>query len=428
MGYKYWLDVNESAVYCGHNHEDAGNFLNLVVIKIMEEKRCTMLDLVNFDCDIHYVIVKPAGYGAVHGWTEAQVQQMYIMSRSDGYWVWLGPPVSLNDETEEKSERVYFLSDTTDFIYTNAARADAKKLLDRIVDYIRNYGVCSIYDLMAFNVDLDDARDEFSWRYCNNWGWTEDQLPGMDVKELPKGMYTIQLGKPVDLTIYEEEEEPEMKFVERAIDIDRCTGCQHLCVPTFYEPCKSCMDGCNFTPRNDSKGEKAMNNYEENLMEIDRNSIIPKRIWFNEHDGKFYTTVEWEDGTKTTVGEENKEHASQYGGFTAALAKRMFGTGNSIYLMNKAIDKTNEKKKLREQQREQERIQKQKKREADAAQRKFLHEMRVRGEIERLQVEQEAQKRLRDERFQSFARALLGLNSQKKTNSNDKTAKEESAE
>lgn len=329
---------------------------------------------------------------------------------------------------ENQTERSYCLSNTATFIYAGYDRADAMKLLHQISDCIRMYKTCTIYDLSAFDVDTYTAQCSLGWRIIDNWGWTEDQLPGMDVKEFPTGMYTVQLGKPVDLIIHEEEEEPEMKFVERAIDIDRCTGCQHLCVPTFYEPCKSCMCGCNFTPRNDSKGEKVMNNYEENLMEIDRNSIIPKRIWFNEHDGKFYTTVEWEDGTKTTVGEENKEHASQYGGFTAALAKRMFGTGNSIYLMNRAVDKANEKKRLREQEREEERIRKQKKREADAAQRKFLHEMRVRGEIERLRVEQEAQKRVRDERFQTFARALLGLNAQKKTNSNDKTAKEESAE
>lgn len=96
--------------------------------------------------------------------------------------------------------------------------------------------------------------------------------------------------------------------------------------------------------------------------------------------------------------------------------------------MNKAIDKANERKKLREKEREEERIRKQKKREADAANRKFMHEMQVREAIEKLQVENEAQKRFRDERFQTFARELLGLNTQKKMNSNGKTAKEESAE
>jgi len=317
---------------------------------------------------------------------------------------------------EKQTEHSYCLSYNATFIHAGYYRKDALELLHQIDDCIRMYKTCTIYDLSAFDVDTYTAQCNLGWRIIDNWGWTENQLPGMDIKELPTGTYIVQLGKPVDLTIHEEEEEPEMKFVERDIDMDRCTGCQHLCVPTFYEPCKSCMRGCNFTPRNDSKGEKEMNCYEEDMMEIDRNSIIPKRIWFNEHDGKFYTTVEWEDGTKTTVAEENKEHASQYGGFTAALAKQMFGTGGTIRVMNQAIDKSNEKKKLREQKREEERRLKQRKRELEAERQKEEHEARVREALERIRAEQEAQKRLRDERFQTFAKELLGLNAQKKTN------------
>jgi len=318
--YKSWLSSDESTVYCEEDRDYAYIFLNSVVQKIMETKYCTIPDLIDFDCNIHRNGVKPLGYGITHGWTEDQIQRMHVATGTLGYYVWLGPPVGLDDEMEE---------------------------------------------------------------------------------------------------------EPEMEFAERDIDMDRCTGCQHLCVPTFYEPCKSCMRGCNFTPRNDSKGEKEMNCYEEDLMEIDRNSIIPKRIWFNEHDGKFYTTVEWEDGTKTTVTEENKEHASQYGGFTAALAKHMFGTGGTIRLMNQAIDKANEKKKLREQERERKKANEQYKRERDAMNRKLRHDLLVREALERLRAEQEAQKRLREERFQTFARELLGLKAQKKANSNVKTAKEE---
>lgn len=327
-GYKSWLDVYESTVYCGEDRDYAYKFLTSVVLKIMNTKYCTMLDLIDLDCNIHRSGVKQVGYGAVHGWTEDQIQRMHVATGTLGYYVWLGQPVNLDDRKEEKKE--------------------------------------------------------------------------------------MKITKVI--------QQPERP-------LQHCYECKYFKALVTQYPCCDCAEHSKFVlAKKENKGEKEMNDYEEDLTEIDRNSIIPKRIWFNEHDGKFYTTVEWEDGTKTTVAEENKEHASQYGGFTAALAKRMFGTGNSIYLMNKAIDKANERKKLREKEREEERIRKQKKREADAANRKFMHEMQVREAIEKLQVENEAQKRFRDERFQTFARELLGLNTQKKMNSNGKTAKEESAE
>lgn len=434
-GYKYWLNTYESTVYCGEDCVEAHKFLKSVVHKIMETKFCTMLDLIDLDCDIHRSGVKQVGYSTVHGWTEAQIQQMYVGTDTLGHFVWLGPPVSLTDETEEKTERSYCLSYNATFISAGYYRTNALKLLNQIDDCIRMYKICTIYDLSAFDVDTYAAQCNLGWKIIDNLGWTENQLPGMGVEELPTGTYIVKLGKPVDLAIYEEEDELEMKITEVVQQPERphphCYECKYFKALVDQYPCCNCTEHSEFVPaKKENKGEKVMNHYEEDLTKIDRNSIIPKRIWFNEHDGMFYTTVEWEDGAKTTVSEENKEHASQYGGFTAALAKRMFGTGNSIYLMNRAIDKANEKKKLREQKREEERRLKQQKRELEAERRKEEHEARVREEIEKLQVEQEAQKRFRDVRFQAFARALLGLNAKKVCydslpNSNDKTAKEE---
>ena len=190
-----------------------------------------------------------------------------------------------------------------------------------------------------------------------------------------------------------------------------CANCVYRDTLATKQPCCKCNvdTHSNYIPVK-NKREKEMNCYEEDLMEIDRNSIVPKRIWFNEHDGNFYTTVEWEDCTKTTVAEENKDYPTKYGGFTAALAKRIYGTGGTIRAMNQAIDKANEKKKLREEQRNQDRLLKQYRRDYEATLRKKMHEERVREEVERLRAEREAKRQILGDQLGAFAKALSMFN------------------
>ena len=56
-----------------------------------------------------------------------------------------------------------------------------------------------------------------------------------------------------------------------------------------------------------------------------------KKIYFNNK----HTTIEWSDGVKTTVGCIEGQEFDEYGGFTAALAKRLFGSSSAaIRFMN----------------------------------------------------------------------------------------------
>lgn len=295
--YKSWLDTWESAVYCGNDYDEAHKLLNSVVTTIMEIKLCSMLDLIDFGCDINHGHVRPYSYSAVHGWTEDQIQQMYVGTDTLGYFVWLGPPVSLTDETKEKIEM-------------------------KITEVIQ--------------------QPEQSRKYCG--------------------------------------------------------ACAYFECSINEDPCLRCEKCSEFIPAQ-NKGESEMK-----LNVIDPRSITPKRIWFNEHDGKCFTTVEWEDGVKTTVSETL--NATDYGGFTAALAKRIYGTGGTIRVMNQAIDKANEKKKLREEQRKHDWLMKQWKQEQEAKGRKLRHDLLVREAIEKLRAEREAKRRILGDQLGAFAKAL----------------------
>lgn len=303
--YKSWLDTYESAVYCGNDYDEAHKLLNSVVTTIMETGFCSMLDLIDFDCNIYRNLVRPDNYSGVHGWMEDQIQQMHVGTGTLGYYVWLGHPVSLNDETEEKIE--------------------------------------------------------------------------MKITE-----------------VIQQPEQPRKC----------CADCKYFRALLTQQPCWNCLDHSEFVPAQ-NKGEREMK-----LNVIDSRSITPKRIWFNEHDGKCFTTVEWEDGVKTTVSETL--NATDYGGFTAALAKRIYGTGGTIRVMNQAIDKANEKKKLREEQRKHDRLLKQYRRDYEATLRKKMHEERVREEVERLRVEREAKRRILGDHLGAFAKALSEVMFEKK--------------
>jgi Ni,Fe-hydrogenase maturation factor len=122
---------------------------------------------------------------------------------------------------------------------------------------------------------------------------------------------------------------------------------------------------------------------------MDTTKIIPWKIWFNAHDGLFFTTVEWTDGTKTTVSIPNNLEDLEYSGFTAALAKKIFG-GKAARLMQDAVDKANEPARIREEKRKAEK----EKRKANEEQKRKSHDWRVARRIEELKIEREARTQL----------------------------------
>lgn len=58
----------------------------------------------------------------------------------------------------------------------------------------------------------------------------------------------------------------------------------------------------------------------------DRARIMPKRIFKN----GLYTTVMWSDGTKTIVKRGEDEPDDEYNAFTAALAKKLYGSTSAV--------------------------------------------------------------------------------------------------
>lgn len=58
-------------------------------------------------------------------------------------------------------------------------------------------------------------------------------------------------------------------------------------------------------------------------------SLIANRIWQN--DGR-HTTVEWRDGTKTTVCCEDPEKYTEWGGFCACVVKKLYGSATKAEL------------------------------------------------------------------------------------------------
>lgn len=73
-------------------------------------------------------------------------------------------------------------------------------------------------------------------------------------------------------------------------------------------------------------------------IEFPKHRSIPevKKIYFNSK----HTTIEWADGTKTTVGCIEGQEFDEYGGFAAAVLKKMFGTSKA------AVNYMNEHKEV----------------------------------------------------------------------------------
>ena len=72
--------------------------------------------------------------------------------------------------------------------------------------------------------------------------------------------------------------------------------------------------------------------------------LTPKKIFRNSK--KYTTIVIWADGTKTIVRKKDGDEDSPYSAFTAALAKRLYGSGNKINkFVSMTVDPHEERKK-----------------------------------------------------------------------------------
>ena len=79
------------------------------------------------------------------------------------------------------------------------------------------------------------------------------------------------------------------------------------------------------------------------------NFTMPKITNYNYNEDTAVTTIEWSDGTKTTVHAEHPDTADPYTGFVTACAKKAFGNNNTI---NNLFDEWAIKKPKREMEKE----------------------------------------------------------------------------
>ena len=80
-------------------------------------------------------------------------------------------------------------------------------------------------------------------------------------------------------------------------------------------------------------------------------SIYPRHIYYYDND---YTTVLWNDGTRTTVKLSDDDIYDEYSAFCAALAKRIYGSNSRIKKIIKTQGRTpfsKEDKKRRQKER-----------------------------------------------------------------------------
>lgn len=81
-------------------------------------------------------------------------------------------------------------------------------------------------------------------------------------------------------------------------------------------------------------------------------SIYPKHIYYYDNN---YTTVLWNDGTKTTVKLSDDDIYDEYSAFCAALAKRIYGSNSRIKKIIKTQGRaplSKEDKKRRKEERQ----------------------------------------------------------------------------
>jgi len=196
-----------------------------------------------------------------------------------------------------------------------------------------------------------------------------------------------------------------------------CERCLYRDLPGTQDPCNTCCSSCNFVPsfeellKTHGYQSNSNNPLEQNAPKIDPDSVTPYRIWCNVHDDECYTTVQWMDGTKTTVSSLAGAGCSKYAGFTAALAKKLYGsTTESIKHMDSAIDKAAEPARRRAEVREFNKNAKKRAHELRMKER----EDRIKSRMDQLRIEREAAKRLNAEDRQEFIRELMKPYKEKK--------------
>lgn len=92
--------------------------------------------------------------------------------------------------------------------------------------------------------------------------------------------------------------------------------------------------------------KSTLNSKSENVF-----GLYPNRIYYYDND---YTTVLWNDGTKTTVKLSDDDIYDEYSAFCAALAKRIYGSNSRIKKIIKTQGRTplsKEDKKRRKEER-----------------------------------------------------------------------------
>ena len=137
----------------------------------------------------------------------------------------------------------------------------------------------------------------------------------------------------------------------------------------------------------------------EDIMHIQTqdeiNKLVKEDICFpqpvNMWDDGCCTTVEWEDGTKTTVRAEHPDRVTDFGGFTAALAKKLYGSTTKVtQAYQKALENPKKKAKEKKAAREAEKKLKQQAREEKAK----LQELRIKAKMDEMYIESEAERRI----------------------------------
>lgn len=119
--------------------------------------------------------------------------------------------------------------------------------------------------------------------------------------------------------------------------------------------------------------------------------IIPNRIWQN--DG-LHTTVEWRDGTKTTVCCEDPEKYTEWGGFCACVVKKLYGSATKAeFELRTAKETTAWPAKKKQIEREKMKAMKQ----MAARHKKELREQKITAKMEEMRITNEAGHRLAKE-------------------------------
>lgn len=124
---------------------------------------------------------------------------------------------------------------------------------------------------------------------------------------------------------------------------------------------------------------------------IKKHVAQPAKMWTTKNG---VVTVEFEDRTKVTVKPDNSENADEFMGFCIAIAKKMFGSTTNI---EKAMDACKHKAYEKYFNKKKENEDKKRKQKEFAETCRRVRECKISEEIERIKIQEEAQKRLKKE-------------------------------